>query len=68
MALEKLIECICRHDLGDHDDHGCRGRTAVSDCACLCRMRPHDVVDAFIAAEVEAGRRRWLSDGQFDER
>jgi hypothetical protein len=62
VGLEKLIRCACRHDVGYHNDYGCGARFEGSQDACSCRMRPHDVVERIIALEVEAARRRWLSD------
>jgi hypothetical protein len=64
--LEKLIECACSHDVGTHDEHGCRSRDARNgDGTCSCRLRPNDVVDGIIAAEVESTRRRWMSANPF---
>jgi hypothetical protein len=66
MALEKLIECACRHDIGYHDEYGCHGRGSWGEEApCNCRMRPNDVVDLIISVEVESTRRRWLSNNPF---
>jgi hypothetical protein len=64
--LEKLIDCACTHNIGSHDEYGCRSRiSSALDGPCSCRMRPNDVIDRIIAVEVESTRRRWISDNPF---